>query len=66
MTVAELCDQYSARDNGKKAATITSDKSRIKLHIKPKLGRYRIASITSEQIEDFMNLRCALAAKPGS
>jgi hypothetical protein len=37
MTVAQLCDEYSARDNGKKAATITSDKSRIKLHIKPKL-----------------------------
>jgi integrase len=54
MTVAELCDEYSARDNGKKPATITSDKSRIKMHIKPKLGRYRIASLTSEQVEDFM------------
>jgi integrase len=61
MTIAELCDQYSARDNGKKAATITSDKSRIKMHIKPKLGRYRVASITSEQVEDFMH-----SLRPGS
>ena len=55
LTVAELCDQYSARDNGKKPITIKSDKSRIKLHIKPKLGKLRVASITSEQIEDFMH-----------
>jgi integrase len=55
MTIAELCDEYSSRDNGKKPATIRSDNSRIKLHIKPKLGRYRIASITSEQVEDFMH-----------
>jgi integrase len=54
MTVAELCDQYSARDNGKKLGTIKSDNSRIKLHIKPRLGHYRVASITSDQIEDFM------------
>jgi integrase len=53
ITVAQLCDEYSARENGKKAATIRSDNSRIKLHIKPKLGKLRVASITSEQIEDF-------------
>jgi hypothetical protein len=55
MTVADLCDEYSARDNGKKPATIRSDNSRIKLHIKPKLGKFRVASITSEQVEDFMH-----------
>jgi len=55
MTVAELCGQYSARDNGKKLGTIRSDNSRIKKHIKPKLGKMRIASITSEQVEDFMH-----------
>jgi hypothetical protein len=43
MTVAELCDQYSARDNGKKLGKIRSDNSRIKKHIKPKLGKMRIA-----------------------
>jgi integrase len=53
MTIAELCDEYSARENGKKPATIKSDNSRIKLHIKPKLGKLRVASVTTEQIEDF-------------
>jgi integrase len=55
MTIAQLCDEYSARENGKKPATIRSDNSRIKIHIKPKLGKLRVASITSEQVEDFMN-----------
>jgi integrase len=55
MTVAELCDEYSARENGKKPATIRSDTSRIKKHIKPKLGKFRVTSITSEQVEDFMH-----------
>ena len=54
MTVGQLCDEYQQRDNGKKPGTIRSDNSRIKLHIKPKLGKLRVASITSEQIEDFM------------
>jgi integrase len=55
MTIAQLCDEYSARDNGKKPATIRSDLSRIRTHIKPKLGKLRVVSITSEQVEDFMN-----------
>jgi integrase len=55
MTVAQLCDEYSARENGKKAATVKSDNSRIKLHIKPKLGKLKIATVTGEQIEDFMH-----------
>jgi integrase len=55
MTVAELCDEYCARENGKKPATIKSDNSRIKLHIKPKLGKLRVASVTGEQVEDFMH-----------
>jgi hypothetical protein len=55
MTIAQLCDEYSARDNGKKPITIKSDKSRIKLHIKPKLGKFRVASITSDHVEDFMH-----------
>ena len=54
MTVADLCDEYSARENGKKPATIRSYTSRIKLHIKPKLGKLRVASVTSEQVEDFV------------
>jgi hypothetical protein len=59
--VAQLCDEYQRRDNGKKPGTIRSDNSRIKLHIKPKLGKLRVASITSEQVEDFMH-----SLRPGS
>ena len=55
LTVAQLCDEYSARENGKKPATIRSDNSRIKLHIKPKLGKLRVATVTSEQVENFMH-----------
>ena len=54
MTMAQLCDEYSARENGKKPATVKSDNSRIKLHIKPKLGKLKVTTVTSEQIEDFM------------
>ena len=53
-TVSDLCDEYQQRDNGKKASTIRSDKSKIKQHIKPKLGKLKVASLTSEQVEDFM------------
>ena len=61
LTVAQLCDEYQQRDNGKKPGTIRSDNSRIKLHIKPKLGKMRVASVTSEQVEDFMH-----SLRPGS
>jgi integrase len=59
-TVAELLDDYLAdmdahKLNGKKASTKKSDKSRIETHIRPKLGRYRVAAITQSQIEHFMN-----------
>jgi integrase len=53
-TVSELCDEYQARDNGKKPETVRADKSRIKVHIKPKLGKLKVASVTSDHIEDFM------------
>jgi integrase len=61
MTIAELCDEYSARENGKKPKTLVSDKSRIKMHIKPKLGKVRVTALTSEQVEDFMH-----SLRPGS
>ena len=53
-TISDLCDEYQQRDNGKKPGTIRSDASRIKGQIKPGLGRLRVASVTSEQIEDFI------------
>jgi integrase len=53
-TVSELCDEYQQRDNGKKPSTMRSDTSRIKIHIKPKLGKLKVAAVTSDHVEDFM------------
>jgi integrase len=61
LTVSQLCDEYSAKVSGKKPKTIESDKSRINLHIKPKLGKLKVATITSEDIEAFMH-----SMSPGS
>jgi integrase len=65
-TVAELCDEYVAdmeshKLNGKAASTKKSDRSRVEKHIKPKLGKIRVAAITQYQIENFMN-----GCSPGS
>ena len=65
-TVAELLDLYvadmqSARHNGKKLSTQSSDLSRVKTHIRPKLGKSKVSAVTTAQIESFMN-RCS----PGS
>jgi integrase len=60
MTVAQLADQYiadleSGRINGKKLSTLASDKSRVKNHIVPKIGKLKAVSVTQEQAEDFMH-----------
>lgn len=60
MTVAQLLDDYvadmqSGKLNSKKARTIKTDLSRINRHIRPDLGHYKVATITSDQIEHFMN-----------
>jgi hypothetical protein len=65
-TIAELLDDYLAdmdahKLNGKKASTKKSDRSRIATHIRPRLGKFRVAAITQSQIEDFMN-----GCSPGS
>jgi len=59
-TVAELVDDFLAdmdahKLNGKKASTIKADRSRIANHIRPKLGRCRVATISQDQIEQFTN-----------
>jgi integrase len=66
MTVADLCVSYVAdmeagRINGKKESTIKSDKNRIHKHISPIIGKYRVVTITQENIEDFMR-----SLSPGS
>ena len=58
-TMAELIDQYvadmDARRIGKKASTIYTDKNKIKRHIAPRLGKFKVASVTQIQIEDWMH-----------
>jgi hypothetical protein len=56
MTIAELCDQYSARDNGKQPETIRSDNSRIEArHVEkmdtanPKTGSAFAESLLEKQ-----------------
>ena len=58
-TVAELCDEYLSdmeahRISGKKASTIYGDKSRIKNHIAPKIGKLKVATVTQADMETFM------------
>jgi integrase len=68
LTVAQLCEKYiedleAGRINGKKASTLMSDKSRIKNHITPKIGKLKAISITQEQCEQFMYSLSAGSAK---
>jgi Arm DNA-binding domain/Phage integrase, N-terminal SAM-like domain len=59
-TMEQLCDEYvsdmqSGKVNGKKISTIKTDVSRIATHIKPALGKRKVASITQEEVERFMH-----------
>jgi integrase len=64
-TVAELCDAYleaaeagrilTRRREVKKASTLVTDKGRIERHIKPLLGRVKVAAVTRDDVESFMH-----------
>ena len=64
-TVEELCDAYWAdaeagrlmtrRRTAKKASTLLSDKGRVEKHIKPLLGRMKVAAVMREDVEQFMH-----------
>jgi integrase len=59
-TIEKLCDEYvsdmqSGKVNGKKISTIKTDISRIETHIKPALGKRKVASVTQEDVEQFMH-----------
>jgi len=64
-TVAELCDHYLAdttagrvltrRRVPKKASTLATDKGRIERHIKPLLGKLKVAAVSNDDIIRFMN-----------
>ena len=58
-TVAELCNEYqsdmqSGKTNGKKASTIYTDINRITKHIIPGIGKLKVATISQEQIENWI------------
>ena len=55
MTMAALCDLYLAEGVAtKKASTVATDRSRIKAHIKPLMGRKPVPSVTSADVERFL------------
>ncbi len=64
-TMADLCDQYlreaesgrllTRRKVPKKNSTLLADKGRIERHIKPMLGRLKVAAVTRQDVEYFMS-----------
>jgi integrase len=62
-TIADLCDAYieaacagrvmTPRGTAKKASTLATDKGRVERHVKPLLGRLKVASVTRTDIERF-------------
>jgi len=63
-TIEELCEVYwedaeaghlmTRRRAPKKASTLLSDKGRIEKHIKPLLGKLKVAAVTQSDVECFM------------
>ena len=57
LTMADLCDWYVEEGcTTKKPSTLATDRSRIELHIKPLLGRKRIADIKRGHIETWFRI----------
>lgn len=55
LDVAALCDLYLKEGVAmKKAGTLVTDKSRIKAHIKPLMGRRPVSAVTSAEVAKFM------------
>ncbi len=56
ITVAELCDLYMAEGvRTKKASTLEMDRTRIKRHVLPLLGRKRLKALSKSDIERFLS-----------
>ncbi|MFO0911315.1 MAG: tyrosine-type recombinase/integrase [Pirellulales bacterium] len=50
-TVSELCDLYLADSRNRvKSSTHLVDRSRIERHVKPLIGRHRVASLTAQDV----------------
>jgi integrase len=57
LTIAELCDEYMQKhaNINKKPSSSHLDATNIKNHVKPLLGKLRIADVNSNDIERFKN-----------
>ena len=69
MDMAALCDLYLAEGVAtKKPGTLVSDRSRIRAHIKPLLGKRPVSAVTTAEIAKFMrdvaNGKTASSLKP--
>jgi integrase len=63
--VSELCDLYLAdaeagrlltsRKKPKKRSTLEIDRGRLARHIKPLLGRFKVAAVTTDDVDNFMH-----------
>lgn len=54
-TINDLCDQYLAEGVAhKKASTLRVDKGRIECHIRPLLGRKKVADLSQADVERFL------------
>lgn len=60
MTISELCDLYleqpviiTRRGTPKRASSLATDRSNIERHIKPLLGKKRVAVLAKEDVERF-------------
>ena len=75
-TVSELCDQYLAdaeagrlltrRKTAKKASTLAIDRGRIARHIKPLIGRLKVAAVTPEDIDGLFMMSRQARPRPTS
>lgn len=64
-TVSELCDLYwedaeagrllTRRREAKKASTLVTDKGRVERHIKPLLGKLKVAAVSRDDVKQFMS-----------
>ena len=64
-TISELCDLYlveaeagrllTRRKTAKKASTLAIDRGRIARHIKPLIGRLKVAAVTREDIDQLLH-----------
>ena len=65
ITVSDLCDRYLAEvEQGrlltrsktpKRPSTVLNDRGRVERHIKPLLGRLKITTVISEDIDEFLH-----------